>query len=461
MDNSKSLFRDMIQTALDQDLNKTELQVFLVLLNQTLGFGKASDPLTYGRIAKSIHKRKDHAKNAIKNVLKAGLFDAQKHPYFNFTYTIGIQFLLNHRGDFFTPTLPKTGEGLRKMETFTKNWEHTDLYLYTPLSLQPQTNPTKSDCAKNKQNKSRLCGGCCGCYSKKSRDIKQSAAPTPQPESQPTEIATTTTPSKENSVQEAVPPAIATLTTPAKAHSAQTAVQQSHPEKTPNSSIRPSATTINPLQGNTKQTDALQKEDKPLFDWSKVKLPTLPESIRPENHAFIYTLFKQGTPQEAKNALAAYENMQKNSLIRSPTGLLRRLSEWSQNNTLSLPDKVESSPENDPRHIPLHPSHKAYNADPLADLSPEERIHYQRKEDKAYLIHVAKIEHKSLAETAKLMNMQHILPHLDNIDAKPLSSNSDSHTPQTRHAIDNTTFPKQNSLSAMLEYIRSEHPASG
>ena len=60
MDNRNSLFRDMIKTALDKDLNKTELQVFLVILMQTLGYGKASDPLSYGRIARTMNKRKDH-----------------------------------------------------------------------------------------------------------------------------------------------------------------------------------------------------------------------------------------------------------------------------------------------------------------------------------------------------------------------------------------------------------------
>ena len=151
MDNRKSLFRDMIKTALDKDLNKTELQVFLVILMQTLGFGKASDPLTYGRIAHTMNKRKDHVKQSVKNVVTAGLFDAQKHPYFEFTYTIGVEFLLRHRGDFFTPTLPKTGEAYRKMEEFTENWEHTDPYLYKSLSKQLPTPAADSNSEQNSQ----------------------------------------------------------------------------------------------------------------------------------------------------------------------------------------------------------------------------------------------------------------------------------------------------------------------
>ena len=152
MDDSKSIFRDMIQTAIDLDLNKSELQVFLAVLKQTLGFGKVSDPLSYGRIAMIVHKRKDHVKEAIGRLLQTDLFDTAKHTYFDYTYSIGAAFLLNHRGNFYTPTLPKTQAGYTRMEKFCEVQDTT-----TEVNPPTNNNPIPAVASHPKQAESKPC----------------------------------------------------------------------------------------------------------------------------------------------------------------------------------------------------------------------------------------------------------------------------------------------------------------
>ena len=392
MDNRNSLFRDMIKTALDKDLNKTELQVFLVILMQTLGYGKASDPLSYGRIARTMNKRKDHVKQSARNVVKAGLFDTQKHPYFNFTYTIGVQFLLNHRGDFFTPTLPKTGKGLRKMEKFTENWGHTALDLNNPLSKQLPTAPSDSNFEKNPQ--------------------KMPQTENPRGGGGHDEIEIQSASGGNN--------------------------------YTP---LNPEPEQVNRNEAK-KSIQQEEKYDNP-FDWSLVKLPRLPDTIRAENQPVIHGLFKQGTLQQAENALLVYHDMQSKRFVHSPTGLLKSLINRAHTNCLTLPDVVEAAPiAPDLSNVPLAPSHKIFNPDPLADLNPEERQQHQLKEDMTYLSNLAHVQNKSMTEIAIAMKMEHVLPYLPAIE--PNAPQQPSNETQAAEK------PLSKSIAGMMKQILQE-----
>jgi phage replication O-like protein O len=139
---SKSLFRNLLNAAIDKKLKQNELKVFIFLLEKTLGYGKRSDRLTTGVIAHSTQIRKDHAKKAIAGLLKSGLFNREKSRHYEFRYTIGKTFLAHFDGIFFTPALPKFGHSLPKLEDAPENWEHTSLDLNPSLSLPIPPRPT-------------------------------------------------------------------------------------------------------------------------------------------------------------------------------------------------------------------------------------------------------------------------------------------------------------------------------
>ncbi len=77
----------LLDKALATDLSKTEWRIFATLLRQTLGFGKTSDALSFGRIAQLSGVRKDHAKKAVDSVCDAGLFTRSEHPQYDFLYS--------------------------------------------------------------------------------------------------------------------------------------------------------------------------------------------------------------------------------------------------------------------------------------------------------------------------------------------------------------------------------------
>ena len=137
---SKSLFRDILKGAITAKLKKNELIMVMALLERTLGYGKAVDANTDSRLEREIESviRRDHMKIALTGVIKAGIFDREPHPKYQYSYSIGKKFLRRFDGIFFTPTLPKIGNSLPKQEKTSETWGHTALDLNSPISLQFQ-----------------------------------------------------------------------------------------------------------------------------------------------------------------------------------------------------------------------------------------------------------------------------------------------------------------------------------
>jgi hypothetical protein len=150
---STSLFRDMIDTALQSNLKKNELMVCLFLMGKLLGYGKGKDPITLSQFdyginpekkqrkkypQPKINLRKDHIKIALDNFVKKGIFERKPHDRYEHEYYIADQILGDFEGIFFTPTLPKIGKNPLKQEKPPQNWGHTVLDLNSPLSLQIQ-----------------------------------------------------------------------------------------------------------------------------------------------------------------------------------------------------------------------------------------------------------------------------------------------------------------------------------
>jgi phage replication O-like protein O len=136
-----SLARDLIDAALAADLSQNELRVFLALFRQTLCYGKTADPLNLKRLATLTAIRKDRLAPAIAGVIGKGLFEAQPHPAFEFTYHIPADFLAAYPDGFFVPALPKNGEAFRFSGETSEKWEHTSLYLTTPNLTATTTTP--------------------------------------------------------------------------------------------------------------------------------------------------------------------------------------------------------------------------------------------------------------------------------------------------------------------------------
>lgn len=121
-----SLARDLIDAALAADLSQNELRVFLALFRQTLGYGKASDPLTLKRLAALSHIRKDRLTPALNKILQVGLFTATPHEVFEHEYAIPADFLTKYPQGFYTPALPKKRNSTQQTEAISEKQTHTE-----------------------------------------------------------------------------------------------------------------------------------------------------------------------------------------------------------------------------------------------------------------------------------------------------------------------------------------------
>jgi len=102
-----SLYRALNDAIFDKNLNKNQLLVANAMMNQTLGYGKTSDPLTDKRLSAITGIRLDRLRPAINTVVKKGLFDRKPHKRFGHEYSIGQTFLEAHQDDVYTPAIPK------------------------------------------------------------------------------------------------------------------------------------------------------------------------------------------------------------------------------------------------------------------------------------------------------------------------------------------------------------------
>ncbi|VAW83075.1 hypothetical protein MNBD_GAMMA16-853, partial [hydrothermal vent metagenome] len=138
-----SLFRTLSEAALIANLSKNEAKVFIALLNQTLGFGKSFDHLTYKRLAQLTGIRLDRLYEAVDGVIDAGLFEQETSSYYDYRYQIAEKFL-KQSPIFFTPHLPKNGNNLPKEEDLSVPQndppKNGDIHNNTSTSF----NPTKS-----------------------------------------------------------------------------------------------------------------------------------------------------------------------------------------------------------------------------------------------------------------------------------------------------------------------------
>ena len=114
-----SLFRALNEAALNANLSKNEAKVFMTLINQTLGYGKAFDHLTHRRLAELAGIRQDRLQIAIEGVVDEGLFTVKKSKYYNFRYQIAPKFL-DEDPVFFTPHLPKKRDLPQETDTFSE-----------------------------------------------------------------------------------------------------------------------------------------------------------------------------------------------------------------------------------------------------------------------------------------------------------------------------------------------------
>ena len=104
--------------------------------------------------------------------------------------------------------------------------------------------------------------------------------------------------------------------------------------------------------------------------------------------------------------------------------------------------------EPDLSNVPLAPSHKIFNPDPLADLNPEERQQHQLKEDMTYLSNLAHVQNKSMTEIAIAMKMEHVLPYLPEIAPNPSKQPSSATQVQEK--------PLSKSIAGMMKQILKE-----
>ncbi len=149
-----SLYRDLNDTARAFCSTKNELLVVMALTNQTLGYGKISDPLTDKRLAKITGIRLDRLRPAINSVIEKGLFDRKPHKRFGHEYSIGADFLEAHSDKVYTPFVsPQNRRSEKQNPIFGNNTDLTQMgkpltekrthTVTNPTSYQPQQTKTK------------------------------------------------------------------------------------------------------------------------------------------------------------------------------------------------------------------------------------------------------------------------------------------------------------------------------
>ena len=122
-----SLAHDLIDAALAAELSQNELRVFLVLLRQTLCYGKASDALTYKRLVHLTHVRKDRLLPALQKLLDCQLFSQNPHKTFGQSFHIHADFLAQTQGHIYAPSLTKQRSEFRENEAVSEKKTHTIL----------------------------------------------------------------------------------------------------------------------------------------------------------------------------------------------------------------------------------------------------------------------------------------------------------------------------------------------
>ena len=81
-----NLYRDLNKAAVDAKLSKNEFLIFNILMSQTIGFSKCSDPLTDARIANDTGIRLDRLRPALKSFLKRDIFKRYPHDQYQYEY---------------------------------------------------------------------------------------------------------------------------------------------------------------------------------------------------------------------------------------------------------------------------------------------------------------------------------------------------------------------------------------
>lgn len=142
-----SLYRAMNDAIFEANLNKNQLLVAHAIMNQTLGYGKTSDPLTDRRLVAITGIRLDRLRPAINAVVKKRLFDRKAHKRFGHEYSIGESFLEAHQGEVYTPAIPKKGSASEKENPISRNDENLTETgtISSEKATHTITNPTSSN----------------------------------------------------------------------------------------------------------------------------------------------------------------------------------------------------------------------------------------------------------------------------------------------------------------------------
>ena len=151
-----SLARAWISAALNADLTQNELKAFLVIFQQTLGYGKASDALTFKRIAKLARVRIDRLTPALRAIADQGLIEVQPHPIYGQSFSIPAPLLAQYPQRVFTPALPQNRNPTPlKRQPPPENQVHTvnnpTVNHPTPLNAESLPYPASFDAASRRR----------------------------------------------------------------------------------------------------------------------------------------------------------------------------------------------------------------------------------------------------------------------------------------------------------------------
>ena len=393
----KGLFNQMVEASLNADLSKNESKVHGALMMQTIGYGKKSDNMTHKRLRGITKIRMDRMLEALKSVIKKGLFDCVESTSFDYCYSIPEHYDIDK---LYTPHVPNFGENSRKKESssekqteFPKNGDNTDL---TPqsLSTQPQPQTPQSESGGGGE------GG--------KRENKKPTPPQPSligsayhpycPYDNFTDPTQTKTVAHEKRIEGVVLAVKFDDNSVAQVVNGEVIGFKLVAMETPKT-----PTTENPPQETqTLQNQANHAQESPA-QAPQTQVPPLPSAISAANQPACQKALHGLSEEQRKAVIDTFLDKQKTSTIRRPAGLFITLAHHAKKGTLIVAE-APSNPPSAPSDTPptTHPSHRQ---------EPEEDDQEEREHQACRWLydHAESKRQSSIEALAKEANMERLL----------------------------------------------------
>ena len=396
-----SLSRELNRAALDFNLGKNALKVFMALMDQTIGYGKETDRLTDRRVAYLSRVRIDRCRPAIQAVLSCGLFSQREAKQYQYRYTIGEKYLSQYPNDCYTPALPKNRENLLKTETISEKERHTalDLNLSLSTSLKPLQDLLTS-CFELLKQQTQLVAQL-QTQAQTSLNLASTSCRANPSDIEPSTNVQDSNPKEPQDLQQNSD--IDVAIEPQKDKKSLSEKPLKNGEASPRVAKKQNLADREPISAPLLDQEQDQKQDQKRGSGGIQKLTSeqetlvLPEVIAavipPCNQPRCLNLLTELEPQQQQDVFQVFIGKLERDEVERPTGLLNFLTGAAKNSMLNMPDTYQKPKAK--QYIPYSPSNP--NPEPVMICSESERLVKQERE----ALIEQRMEENSLRDMAK------------------------------------------------------------